>query len=466
VSQRGRTEIAPLRFRRRLAIAFGVIAGLAAGMLAIGTYFLVASQRVAIFERRAHAQAELAVGLAREGELNVPAESLDELIGDSSGFQLLIVGGQTSEYSTANFHADQVPAVIRDVDTEMRGASTTVDGESYYVVGSQIRVDSPARMYFWFSKELVHSTTTQLRNVLLIGWAVVSTLSLAAGRSIAIRTLTPIQLAAEAARHRAEGLLHTRLDDTKSDEFRAWSEYFDDVAEALESKLQELQAAHERERRFTADVAHDLRTPLGAMVSASSILAEYLDEMPIGARRPTELIINDVGRLRRLVTDLLEIGRLDAQKEAPRIEPIDVAALLHGVVMSVRRDVEVPIRTAGEQRVYSDRVRLERALANIIENAFVHGGESVAISASANDDRLVIEVSDQGPGISEDQLPHIFDRFHKAEASRTAPGSGLGLAIASQHVASLGGTLTAENAEGGGARFRIDVPAGIPDGEE
>jgi signal transduction histidine kinase len=449
---------APLRFRRRLALAFGVIAGLATALMAISTYFLVAHQRVDIFEKRARDQAELAVGLSREGDINVQPDALDELIGDSSGFQLLLVGPSSREFSSGNFHADQVPESLKDVGLETRGANATANGQPYFVVGSQINADSPTRMYFWFSKSLINSTLGQLRSVSMLMWAAVTALSFAAGRFIAVRTLAPIQLAADTARHRAEGLLHTQLESGKSDEFRAWANYFDDVAGALESKLQELQAAHERERRFTADVAHDLRTPLGAMVSASSILAEYIEEMPPGARRPAELIVNDVGRLRRLVTDLLEIGRLDAENEPPRNEPIDVEALLRGVSMSVRRDTEVPVCVDGVERVYSDRVRLERVLANIIENAFVHAGGSVMIDAQAHADRLVIDVSDNGPGIPEDQLPHIFDRFHKAQASRTAPGSGLGLAIAAQHVSVLGGTLTAENIEGGGARFRIDVP--------
>jgi len=448
---------APLRFRRRLTFAFVVIAGLAAGVLAIGSFAVVDRQRHDNFARRSIAQTQFALDLTK-GEAR--ATDLDTLVAVSrerNGFGTLVIADKEVS-SDPRFTADHLPRGVQGSAT--RTGTVTIDGVRYFVVGGDVPDSAAkARLYFWFSQEMLTSSLDDLRNVLFIGWFAVTALSFLAGRIIAIRTLAPIQMAADAARLRAEGLLHTQLEDPKSDEFRAWALYFDDVAAALESKIQELDAAYERERRFTADVAHDLRTPLGAMVSASSILCEYLDEMPEGARRPTELIVQDVSRLRRLVTDLLEIGRLDSQKEPPRVEPIDVEALLRGVVMSVRRDADVPLRLTGEPRTYSDRVRLERVLANVIENAFVHGGEKgIHVAADASAGRFVVEVADRGPGIPESQLPHVFDRFHKAEASRSSQGSGLGLAIAAQHVAALGGTLTAENRADGGVLFRLDIP--------
>jgi signal transduction histidine kinase len=451
---------APLRFRRRLTFAFVVIAGLAAGVLAVGSFAVVDRQRHEIFERRAIGQTQIALELSK-GEAR--AANLDALVAVSrerNSFLTLVIADKEVS-STPDFTADRLPSRLVEPGGGTRSETIDVDGAPYFVVGGDVP-ESPthARLYFGFAEQSLISSLNELRNVLLVGWFVVTALSFLAGRMIAIRTLAPIQMAADAARSRAEGLLHTQLDSPSSDEFRAWALYFDDIAHALESKIQELDAAYERERRFTADVAHDLRTPLGAIVSASSILQEYLDEMPEGAKRPTELIVQDVGRLRRLVADLLEIGRLDSQKESLQIEPIDVEALLRSVLMSVRRDADVPLHLTGESRIHSDRLRIERVLANIVENAFVHGAEQdIQIAANATDNRFVVEVSDGGPGIPEDQLPHIFDRFHKAEASRSSQGSGLGLAIAAQHVASLGGTLTAENRPEGGVMFRVDIPS-------
>lgn len=449
---------APLRFRRRLTVAFVAIAGVAAGTLSIGSYLVVESQRYSYFEKRSVGQMEASLALVRASPDADVLEGLKQVASESPGFAILVVT-DTAVSTMPQIGPDDIPRGLHAEPGEYDTARTMAAGQHFLVIASELPNTTPAAdVYFWFSLESVRDNLRELRSVLLGGCLVVTGLAFLVGRAIAIRTLAPIHLAADAARQRAEGLLHTQLEVPKSDEFRAWANYFDDVAGALETKIQELSAAHERERRFTADVAHDLRTPLSAMVSASSILAEYLDEMPEGARRPTQLIVNDVSRLRRLVTDLLEIGRLDSQKEPPNIEPIDVEALLQGVVMSVAREAEVSLEIQGASRIQSDRVRLERVLANVIENAFIHGGGDVTVRANASDEKFVVEICDQGPGIPEDQLPHIFDRFHKASASRTSAGSGLGLAIASQHVAILGGALTAMNGDGGGTCFRIDLP--------
>jgi signal transduction histidine kinase len=451
-----RRGAAPLRFRRRLTFAFVVIAGLSAGILAISCYSIVDRQRHDNFERRAESQAQIVLALTR-GEAS--AQKLDDLVmvvRERSGYETL-VASDTVVSSNPNITVSKLPKPV--LNGQQHRATVRVKGHTYTVIANDVP-ESNARLYLFFSQDTVIANLQELRNVLIFGWLAIAAFSFLAGRIIAIRTLAPIQLAAESARARAEGLLHTQLQNApRSDEFRAWAQYFDDVAGALETKLQELDAAYERERRFTADVAHDLRTPLGAMVSASSILKDYLDEMPEGARRPTELIINDVSRLRRLVSDLLEIGRLDSQKERPNVEPIDVEAMIGGVVLSVRRDATVEMDLRGEPRIYSDRVRLERVLSNIIENAFVHGEEKdICIAVDAKPERFIVEVADGGPGIPDDQLPHIFDRFHKASASRSTQGSGLGLAIAAQHVAILNGTLTAENRPQGGALFRVTIP--------
>lgn len=459
--------VAPqIRFRRRLTVAFVVVVGIAAGLLAIGCYLTVAHQRHILFERRNIAQTRLALSLTNGEESASRVDSLIKAARERNGFETLVVSDSVVS-SNPRITESYIPLRLRNAEghstDEVQTANARVDGIRYMVVASEIPGSQRARLYLWFNEQTVSLSLADLRNVLFSGWFMVTGLSFFAGRLIAIRTLAPIQLAADSARLRAEGLLHTTFPARESDEFRAWSDYFDNIAVALEDKLAELQAAHERERRFTADVAHDLRTPLGAMVSASSILCEYIDEMPEGARRPAELLVNDVKRLRHLVTDILEMGRLDASSEPPHVDPIDVGELINGVV----RTEPVEVTITGEPRIQSDRVRLERILSNLVTNALVHGKEEITLTANATTDRFVVDICDRGPGIPEDQLPYIFDRFHKAEASRSGEGSGLGLAIALQHAQILGGTITASNREGGGACFHLDIPAGtISEGED
>src|SRR5207244_7961849 len=119
----------------------------------------------------------------------------------------------------------------------------------------------------------------------------------------------------------------TRLPVTGGDECGVWAEAFNEMAAALEAKIFALSEAQARERRFTADVAHELRTPLTALVGEASLLADHLDSMPSSSRRPAELLIADVGRLRRLVEDLMEISRFDAGRESVQDERVDLAAL-------------------------------------------------------------------------------------------------------------------------------------------
>src|SRR5581483_4263258 len=145
------------------------------------------------------------------------------------------------------------------------------------------------------------------------------------GQALARRTLEPVGRASAAARAVAEGLLATRLPVRGKDEFGAWAESFNRMATALEDNIA-------RERRFTADVAHELRTPVTALVAAASLLREHLDAMPAEAHRPAEIVVADVIRLRRLVDDLMEISRLDAGHEPVSLEPVDLFEAITSVV--------------------------------------------------------------------------------------------------------------------------------------
>jgi two-component system sensor histidine kinase MtrB len=221
------------------------------------------------------------------------------------------------------------------------------------------------------------------------------------------------------------------------------------MAGALETKIEALSAAEARERRFTADVAHELRTPLTGLVGEASLLSEHLDQMPAESRRPAELLISDIGRLRTLVEELMEISRLDAGAESVQLERVDLAALTRAVLRS--RGWDERVQLSGEAVVTSDPRRLERILANLIGNALDHGGDGVAVSVAADS----VEVADHGPGIAPEHLPHLFDRFYKADPARSGRGSGLGLAIAQENARLLGGKIEVESEPGQGSWFTL-----------
>jgi two-component system sensor histidine kinase MtrB len=205
-------------------------------------------------------------------------------------------------------------------------------------------------------------------------------------------------------------------------------------------------------------VAHELRTPVTALVAEASLLREHLDQMPADARRPAELLLSDVVRLRRLVEDLIEISRLDARRVSLFHRPVDVTALLETIVRA--RGWADQVEVTGEPvTLHTAPRRLERVLANLLANAVTHGGSGVAASVRRSGARVTVTVADHGPGIAPEHLPHLFERFYKADPSRTGAGSGLGLAIAYENARLLGGRLRGDSTLGAGTRFHLDLPA-------
>jgi two-component system sensor histidine kinase MtrB len=311
-----------------------------------------------------------------------------------------------------------------------------------------------------FVEDRIAGDLAQLRTALLIGWIAVVVVAGLVGRALAKRALGPVARASQAARSIAEGLMATRLPVEGADEFGTWAASFNEMADALESKIAALSEAQARERRFTSDVSHELRTPLTALVGEASLLREHLDRLPEDARRPAELLIQDVSRLRRLVEELMEISRFDAGREAIHAEQVEVADVARAVIRSRGWDGKVPVE--GNLRVFTDPRRMERILANLIGNAVVHGGGGVRVRLAERGDRAVVEVGDDGQGISAKDLPHIFERFYKADPSRSGAGSGLGLAIARENARLLGGDIEVRSDAGTGAQLTVWLPVEEP----
>jgi two-component system sensor histidine kinase MtrB len=253
-----------------------------------------------------------------------------------------------------------------------------------------------------------------------------------------------------------------------TDEFGTWAATFNRMAASLDRTVGELQIAQDRQRAFVADVSHELRTPMTALVQEAGLLRDHLDALPPDGRRASELLVGDVARLRTLVDDLMEISRFDAAAEVAAPTEFDAAAFVRAVVANRLPSARVDV-PADEVRVVLDRRRLERILGNLLDNAREHGeGAAVEVALAIEGDTLQLSVADRGPGVPPDELPSLFERFHKADPSRSRGGSGLGLAIAREHAELLGGTLRAELRPGGGLRFELRVPVTrpLPGGDE
>src|SRR5262249_2180086 len=168
--------------------------------------------------------------------------------------------------------------------------------------------------------------------------------------------------------------------------------------------------------------------------------ADHLDSMPTPARRPAELLIADIARLRRLVEDLMEISRFDAGRESVHVETVDLASLAARAIRARGWGGQGRVR-ADEVVLQSDPRRLERIVANLVGNALDHGGHGVSVRVGRDGVGAFVEVADRGPGIAPEHLSHLFERFYKADASRSGSGTGLGLALARENARLLGGAM-------------------------
>jgi signal transduction histidine kinase len=437
--------------RRRLTIAFALAVGVSAVALAAGSYFVVRHNLL-------HDSVTSSARQARKNLQLAPTylPNTTDLLGayrGIGGFDTVGKIGRQSFSSKFKLRAGDVPQALRRIVQRGRLGyqRESVNGTHYLVVGGP---SGNAELYFFFSEQGLRHELSVLRNILLAGGGLLVLLAALAGALFAREALRPVARASEAAHSLAEGLLETRLPVEGQDEFGSWAQAFNEMASALETKISALSAAQARERRFTADVAHELRTPLTALVGEASLLREHLDRMPDQSRRPAELLIEDVGRLRRLVEDLMEISRLDAGAESVQPEAVDLSAAVAGVMRARGWDGRVRL-DAEKTIVTTDPRRLERIVANLVGNALEHGGDEAAVRVGRDGEHAFVEVADQGPGIPPEHLPHLFERFYKADPSRSGPGSGLGLAIAQENARLLGGEIAVRSEPGKGTRFTL-----------
>ncbi|MBE1582934.1 HAMP domain-containing sensor histidine kinase [Nonomuraea angiospora] len=281
------------------------------------------------------------------------------------------------------------------------------------------------------------------------------------------RLLRPVRRLRTAAERMAGGCLDTRVSVTGDDELADLGRTFNTMAATLQADAAALRAMEARARRFAADVSHELRTPLAAM----SAVTEVLDADAASGRlapltaEALQLVSDETRKLTRLVEDLIEVSRFDAGAAVLHLDEVDLGELIAKTLDlrhwhdRVRTDVPPGLRARLDPR------RVDVILANLVGNALRHGGPavSVLIQVRAGADRIAVTVSDDGPGIPADLLPHVFDRFTKGDAARTrTEGSGLGLAIAAENARLHGGDLTAANAPRGGAVLTLTLPRTTP----
>jgi two-component system phosphate regulon sensor histidine kinase PhoR len=236
--------------------------------------------------------------------------------------------------------------------------------------------------------------------------------------------------------------------------------------------ITDLRRADQIRRDFVANVSHELRTPLTAVRGyVEALLDGEGDIEPAEARRFLETIARHTLRMERLVRDLLRLARLDAGQEQLEQVPCAVASLFDGVEAELAPQLEARrlsiVRRIDAETIVGDPAKLHDALRNLLENAanYAPEGGQIVLATVRRGDRILLTVSDRGPGIAVSDLPRVFERFYRADkararGSRDPGGTGLGLAIVKHLVGLHGGKVTAANAPEGGAIFTVDLPGG------
>ncbi len=358
---------------------------------------------------------------------------------------------------------DPAGMVIADSEDLLVGTRLVPDNEtysSYPVIAdgktiATIQVFSPLKQGL---SSLENSYLSEIRQHLAQGITVLALVALLLGLLVARRITRPINRLSSAIHEVARGNLGVRVDCSGDREFRELAGDFNRMAEELYS--------HEQDRNtLFANIAHELRTPL-------SIMRGNLEALQSGNLELTEAVksglVDEIIRLTRLVKDLETIGHAKAGQLVLNLEPIDPAEIAE-ILLPLRLSMEdAGIEFAlhikpGLRAFKADRLRLTQVLINLLTNAMRHvpeAGGKIELSIRQLERGVEFRLRDNGPGIAAEDIPHLFERFYRADESRSrdAGGTGLGLAIARSYVEAHGGDIRVESQSGQGAVFYFVLP--------
>ncbi|CAM5640828.1 two-component sensor histidine kinase [Streptomyces spiroverticillatus] len=364
------------------------------------------------------------------------------------------------------------------ISPQLRSAVSTLDrtsfqrvehaGEPYLVVGTPVTYEngqtSGLEVYGVASLRPEQEATTGVLDAVRGGIVPVVLLAALLALLAARTVLRPVRELGRATRRLAEGDLDSRVAVRGGDELADLARDFNHTADELRASVGGLRDQEARARRFVADVSHELRTPLAAMTMVATVLDEDADRLPPDAAHAARTVSAETARLSRLVDDLMEMSRFDSGAAALNAGEIDLgetvraSLALRGWTEAVRLELPEGVRTV------ADRRRVDVIVANLVGNALRHGAPPVTVAVGAEWDWVTVTVTDSGPGLPPEVLAHVFERFYKADASRTRTrgdgGSGLGTAIALENARLHGGTVEAANRTDGvtGAVFTLRLP--------
>lgn len=336
-------------------------------------------------------------------------------------------------------------------------------------IGSRVSVPvgGTYELYFVFTLDREQETVNLVRRSLIGGGVALVLLVGAVAYVVTRQVVRPVRQAAMVAQRLSAGRLQERMVPRGEDDLARLAASFNTMASNLQSQISQLEHLSRVQQRFVSDVSHELRTPLTTIRMAADLLHEAREDFAPAVARSAELLQTQLDRFEALLSDLLEISRIDAGGDLLDLEPVDLCDVVTRVV-----DACAPLAgTSGARLVVKtvtcpavaevDPRRIERILRNLVVNAIEHGnGKPVEVSVAADDQAVAVSVRDHGVGLRPGEASLVFNRFWRADPSRarTVGGTGLGLAIAIEDARLHHGWLQAWGEPGVGSCFRLTLP--------
>lgn len=487
------------RWRRSLMLRTMTITGLVTGaMVAIAGIFMLTSISNDLYSSRRDqviqdaARATFAAqrtldsyDTADRSGLPSLSQSMKQVIQNTTASQMIYVRRQQGQAAFSelqeSFNTD--PVLVQAVSEELTNALLNNEAPQYWqsvtfreeggstapgiVVGSSVTFPSGAGkydLYIGYDLSDTEATLAFVQRTLLITaagmMAFIGVLVWVMSR-IAFR---PLRVAADTSRRLAAGEADARMPRQNDVHFDVLSDGFNDMADTLQARIQELDELSEMQQRFVSDVSHELRTPLTTIRLASEVLKGQQDALGPGQQRAVAVLNTQIERFESLLADLLEISRYDAGHVTIETESTHLVRLAEEEVAALQPLSEslIEVRALGGYApVEVDARRIRRIISNLIGNAIEHGeGRPIVVTIDSNAGAIAVAVRDWGVGMEPEAVEHVFDRFWRADPSRkrTLGGTGLGLAIAREDAAVHGGFLEVWSQKGVGSNFRLTLP--------
>ncbi|MCK5506375.1 MAG: HAMP domain-containing protein [Thermodesulfovibrionia bacterium] len=438
--------------------------------LGISLYLEIKSSILHSVEHTLHSKVQILKGLLHEEHGAIEFELAEVLYGEysiprSGHYYKVILDNEVLASSPSlvgeDFDLDSGELIFFDAELQQK-ASTSIGpaNEQVMVLRHDFSIfDKPATVYAAQSLEEEVLMINKFRNILL-GLIMLNVLVLAfAALWIAKRSLRPLE---EFSAH-IKGITHKNMSERIDPEFQV--DEVRNVAESFNSMLDRLQAAFESEKHLVADASHELKTPLSVIKAQCEVLLQK-DRTTEEYTKALNKINSIADDMKKLLTDMLLLTRIDSGiVSSTNFKSISLCDCIERAIkltefMGEKKHIKINKDISADIVVNGDPDSLTEMFMNIIENTIKYSEENsaVEISLMTNSREAAVEIKDHGKGIGEEELGRIFDRFYRADASRSSEGTGLGLSIAKAIAETHGGKITVKSKVGKGSSFILTLP--------